>query len=123
MAKKKPQPAITEKTKLHPHEMEELLPRVLRANKELLFPNTPIEVVYENKKFAVYCEGEWSTNEDSMFGVRARIGELIRLNRDLWENRATYTNPTWPGWNKVDKARMYELIGASLNVSGERIAS
>ncbi|MGN6135616.1 MAG: hypothetical protein ACTHOU_14105 [Aureliella sp.] len=121
MAKKKT--SITAKTKLHPHEMEELLPRVLRENKETLFPNSPIEVVYENKKFAVYCEGEWSTNEESMHGVTCRIGELLRLNRELWETPATYANRRWPGWARVDMGQLYALIGVRVNVGGENIAS
>lgn len=110
-AARKPTKAELDKRMLFPIEMQDAMPRVLQENAATLFPNTPIEVVYEQRSFAVYCEGQWSSNEDSITNVVNRIRELIKSNRESWESRATYTNPSWPGWSKVKMGVLYELIG------------
>lgn len=69
-----------------------------------LFPNTPIEVKFEDGEWHIWVEGEWHSKEERLDGLRKQVANIIKLYGDDWCYPSTRVNPTWPGWAKISNA-------------------
>jgi hypothetical protein len=78
-----------------------LLPRLLREEKDHLFPNSPIEVRVEMGKFAIYCEGEWIEDWETLEDARWQIDYTLHQNAEYWCCPACRICPDWVGWLKI----------------------
>lgn len=67
---------------------------------EKLFPYTPIEIVFELGKFAIYLEGDWYANSEFYPSARF-IDYIIVRNFDDWLYPCTRINPNWNGWEHI----------------------
>lgn len=104
-------------------EFDEALNRILGDKQDLLYPNSPIEVIVDfttNAKdtgrqwhFCVMAEGEWVSNERTVFGVNSAIRELIKVHRDLWGSECLRMHPDWAGWSKLNMGTLLEIIGGT----------
>jgi hypothetical protein len=72
---------------------------------DVLFPNSPIEVRYEDQEFHLFCEGEWCQAECDEPGLIAAIAEITARYRDDWRYPSTRIAPTWVGWLRLEHLR------------------
>lgn len=74
-----------------------------------LFPHTPIELIFEFNKWAVYLEGQWYANWD-VYPTARLIDYIIKRHSDDWLYPSTRINPEWSGWDKITE---YSLVTAN----------
>lgn len=74
-----------------------------------LFPYTPIEIVFELGKWAVYVEGDWYANSNTKPTAHL-IDYIIKRHSDDWIYPSTRINPNWTGWSQITE---YALVTAN----------
>ena len=74
---------------------------VIAKYADVLFPHSPIEVDYDDKKFHLYCEGQWCQSEVDEEGLMAGISEITARYSDDWRYPSTRINPVWVGWERL----------------------
>lgn len=72
---------------------------------DVLFPNSPIEVHYQDSKFHLYCEGQWCQAEVDEEGLKCGISEIDQRYNDDWRYPSLRINPSWIGWDRLQHLR------------------
>jgi hypothetical protein len=86
-------------------------PRSLADIAEKLFPNSPIEVVHEDKEYHIYVEGQWNRKSETLPEVFGQVDNILFQYGDDWWYPSTRINPTWAKWPAVSVASLAGFTG------------
>jgi len=106
-------------------QFETLLKIVHEECSDMLFPNSPMEVLVdetpdgENSVYyhlSVMSEGEWRESVFNLKQVKATLAGILKTDRDFWSIRTAAIRliPDWSGWKKLNEPNLMKLIGESL---------
>lgn len=119
------------RTLITSEEFEACVKTVWEKVADLLYPNTPIEVIVdctpqytqvgnrhqleENGEFvyhfSLYVEGEWRMKAFSVRDAVAAVREVLKTDSYSWHTESTRLNADWEKWRHVSQSGLMEACG------------